>query len=101
MTSEFIMNRINTAHDLIDQGQYNEAVSILKRLKTRIHDEEVIKKIKEWEQVHDETLGKRIEKIRESTKHEVDKQNEMMTQIMNYADSYLSYYDGLTREYDI
>lgn len=36
--NEFFQNRLNVAHGLIDDGQYDEAVELLKNLNTRIHD---------------------------------------------------------------
>lgn len=36
--NEFFQNRLNMAHALIDEGQYDEAVELLKNLDTRIHD---------------------------------------------------------------
>ena len=36
--NEFLESRLNTAHALIDEGRYDEAVEILKNLDMRIHD---------------------------------------------------------------
>ena len=39
--NEFFKNRLDTAHALIDDGQYDESVELLKNLNTRIHDTEI------------------------------------------------------------
>ena len=39
--NEFFKNRLDTAHALIDEGSYDEAVELLKNLNTRIHDTEI------------------------------------------------------------
>lgn len=101
MVNEFINERINMAHALIDEGQYDQAVSLLKRLKTRIHDEDLISKIREWEEKHDETLSKRANDIRATNKHEVDKATEIEELVMRYSDAYLSYYHQLIQEHDL
>ena len=36
--NEFFQNRINVAHSLIDEGNYDEAIEVLKNLDSRIHD---------------------------------------------------------------
>jgi hypothetical protein len=38
--NEFFHNRLNTAHAMIDEGSYDEAVELLKNLNQRIHDTE-------------------------------------------------------------
>ena len=44
--NEFFLSRLNTAHALIDEGRYDEAVELLKNLDMRIHDEKTDTKIK-------------------------------------------------------
>lgn len=39
--NEFFKNRLDTAHALIDEGNYDEAVELLKNLNTRIHDTQI------------------------------------------------------------
>lgn len=36
--NEFFQNRLDTAHALIDEGRFDEAVELLRNLDTRIHD---------------------------------------------------------------
>lgn len=43
--SEFFKNRLDVAHALIDEGEFDGAVEIIQNLKTRIHDESILGKL--------------------------------------------------------
>ena len=94
MVNDFIRNRVDIAHDLIDNGRFDDAVTRLKRIKTRIHNDDLLKEVKTWEESHDEVLKDRLEKIEASNKHPYDKQMEATSQYEKYAEAYLSYYDN-------
>lgn len=96
--SEFIDNLINSSHELILNGQYEEAVNVLKTLKHRIHDETVKQKIKQFEDTHDETLRMRIEDINKSDDNMIEKNRSLGEQWARYSTSYLSFYDGLRKQ---
>lgn len=101
MVSEFIRNRLDSAHSLIDEGSFEAAVNLLKNIKLRVHDEVVSDKISVFEKEHDNTLSKRVNDIRSSSKDSLRKQYEELDQYESYAKSYLSFYDRLSKEYDV
>ena len=53
MVSNFITDRIDNAHALIDQGSYVQAVELLKNIKHRIHKSDVLNEIDVFEKEHD------------------------------------------------
>jgi len=101
MSKDFIDNEIDQAHELIKQGGFEDAVNILKLLKTRIHDDVLISKIKKFEDEHDKKLEERYLEINNSDRHRYDKRDEKMKQLFSYAQSYLHFYDKIRKENDI
>jgi len=101
MVNDFILSRIDTAHALIDEQQYEEAVGILKNLKLRIHDPDIEKRIKEFEDSHDRKLHEMLFSIENSNNDPLLKQRDAMNQLKKYAESYLKYYDGLIKKENI
>ena len=98
--SEFLGDRINIAHNLIDEGQYEQAVEVLKNLKIRIHKEDVKAGMIAWE--------KQIEENFIKTKKEIPTQfGDIEEQFERYfvlkkqrATKYLEYYDKMIKDYD-
>jgi len=101
MSREFIENRIDTAHDMIDQGGFEEAVNLLKNLKLRIHEDAASKEINEFEKNHDEMLRRRLNEIEATNKDPLVKAREENSQWSSYAKSYLSFYSKVTRNFDV
>ena len=101
MVNEFIRNRVDIAHDMIDNGRFDDAVERLKRIKTRIHNDDLLAQVKKWEEDHDKVLKERLEKIEASNKHPYDKQQESVGQWEKYAEAYLSYYDDLNKQHEV
>ena len=101
MVREFIQDRIDTAHALIDNGQYQEAVELLKNLKYRIHQEEPLQDIDSFETEHDTKLKERLSSIQTSVEHQLIKHSNELDQLHKYATAYLKFYDTLTKDYDL
>jgi len=101
MSKEFIDNRIDTAHNLIDEGNPLTAITIMKNLKLRIHSDEVAVKIKEFESKTDDDIEKAIYNINASDKDELRKDHEKKNLMMDWAKRYLDFYDGLVKGYEI
>ena len=101
MTNEFITNEINTAHAMINEGVYDQAVERLKMLKNRIHDETILTDIKTFEKEHDDTLDLRLKEINGSSNDQLRKQVDAANQIKSYAVSYLKFFSKLTYDHDI
>lgn len=105
MVNEKIEQKINQAHDLIDGGQYDAAVEIMKNLKTRIHDrialDLVMDKEKKVEEQYNDAYkteiaesGNPLERFTKSSTfiNEVNKQR---------AQEYLKFYDQLNKTQDL
>ena len=101
MSKEFIDNEIDEAHYLIKKGEYEQAVNQLKDIKLRIHDTQILDKIKEFENEHDKKLQERLRAIDNSNKDPLRKQAEAIEQLSRYAKAYLSFYDKLRKEHEI
>ena len=54
MVSDFFATQINTAHEMMNQGMFKEAVELLKNLNIRIHDPKLLEEIKS----HNNTIDK-------------------------------------------
>ena len=101
MSSDFIDNEIDQAHDLIKQGVYEQSVSQLKDIKLRVHEPKVVEEIKNFEEEHDKKLEERLKSIDGSNNDPLRKQSDAIEQIAKYARSYLSFYDKLRKDYEI
>ena len=101
MSKDFIDQEIDEAHYLIKQGEFEQAVSQLKDIKLRVHEEVVLERIKGFEREHDDMLKERLEKIEGDNSDPLRKQSNGMDQVAKYARSYLKFYDKLRKEYDI
>ena len=49
MVNEFLMDRVNMAHALLDQGQLGEALQLIKNIKIRIQDKNLLGEITDKE----------------------------------------------------
>ena len=101
MTNEFITNEINTAHAMINEGVFDQAVERLKMLKNRIHDETILTDIKTFEKEHDDTLDTRLNEINGSSNDQLRKQVDAANQIKSYAVSYLRFFSRIQDEYNL
>ena len=101
MVSEFIQNRIDTAHDMIDQGYYEQAVELLKNLKNRTHETGTYQEIKQWELEHDKKLNELLDNIDHSSDDPLRKQKNKEKKWKEYTQTYLNYYHKLSIENDI
>ena len=101
MSKEFIDNRIDMAHNLIDEGNPLNAITLLKNLKLRIHSDEVADKIKEFESKTDKDIEDGLYSINVSDKDELRKDHEKRNLMMDWAKRYLDFYDDLVKGYEI
>lgn len=98
MVSEFIKNRLDTAHGLIDEGRYIMAVELLKNIKLRVHEKEAENEIKKYEEEKDARLEIRIREIKDSEDDVLRKDANTMEEWNQYAKSYLNFYDKLAKK---
>jgi len=106
MVSDFIRERLDFSHALIDEGRqakeaFEQAVNILKNIKYRIHDPQLKQKIKEFEQTHDDTLQMRINEIKQKSADPMIEGRDIHFQQGVYAKSYLEFYDEIAKQADI
>lgn len=101
MSKEFINNRVDVAHNLIDEGQYQGAVELLKNLKVRIHDAGIEISITEFEKTHDSDKDKQIASARQTTGDPIEINAKEALVWSRYAKAYLNFYDKLTKEHEV
>jgi len=101
MVSDFIQNRVDTAHNLIDEGAYSDAVEILKNIKHRVHEEDPRAAIERFENEHDKKLEDLIRSITNNSDDPLRKQHNTIEQWKKYSCSYLNFYSDLIRSHDI
>lgn len=101
MISEFIKNRLDTAHGLIDEGRYDLAVELLKNMKLRVHEKEAEEEIKKFEEEKDARLEIRLKEIKDSEDDVLRKDANTGEEWGQYAKDYLNFYDRLSKRHDI
>lgn len=101
MSKEFIDSRIDAAHDLLDQGNYEAAVNILKSIKIRVHDENVEKIISDFETKKDKESNEKLNQIEQVFTDAIEKYGDGSNIARKHAVSYLNFYDKLRKENDI
>jgi len=99
--SEFFINRLDTAHALIDEGQYDQAIELIQNLDTRIHDNELLIKLNQHKQETEKEYQTRYHSI--SMKSGDPYQSFIDVQGLKKwrSQEYLKFYDNMLREHDI
>jgi len=105
MTSELFKGKLNQAHDLLDQRNYEACLEILTNLKIRIQDKTVYENAKAHEQKVETEYTQRYKD--ESAKH--GDPLERFTKSSNFIDKMekwrvqetLRFYDKLAKQYDL
>ena len=99
--SEFFRSRIDIAHDLIDNKNYQEAVELLQNLKTRIHDTTLLTKIT----MHDDETEKQYSLRRQNIGTRGGDPWDIYKSALELekwrAQEYLKYYDLIGIENDL
>jgi hypothetical protein len=99
--NEFFKNRLDTAHALIDERQYEEAVELIQNLKTRIHDTNVLTQIN----MHDTETEKQYDTRYQNLAMKAGDPTQSFTQLVLLkkwrSQEYLKYYDLMLREHDV
>ena len=101
MSKEFIDSRIDAAHDLIDQGDFDGAVTILKNVKIRIHDPTIERLIREFEQEYDGKAKEKLNKLRKMFEDAIVEAGNEYEIGKSYAIAYLNFYDKLRKEHEL
>ena len=99
--NEFFHNRLDAAHALIDETQYDIAVDIILNLKTRIHDTTILTQIS----MHDDNVEKEYQTKFANLARKAGDPTVSYTELVMLkkwrAQEYLKYYDHILREHDI
>ena len=101
VVSEFIKSRLDGAHGLIDEGNFEAAVEILKNLKLRVHEDGAEKKIAEFEETRDKQFEKLIKEIEENNPDTYERLAYIEAERKKYAGDYLNFYDDLVLHHDV
>jgi hypothetical protein len=99
--SEFFRNRLDTAHGLIDERDFDTSVEIILNLKSRIHDTDILTKIN----LHDTEVEKEFQSRYISISGKAGDPYESFNQVLLIkkwrAQEYLKYYDKMSREHEL
>lgn len=101
MSKEFVDNRIDTAHGLIDEGNPLGAITLLKNLKLRVHNNEVAKEIQKFEENTDNEIETEMRIIEKSERDELRKEDDKRKKVMEWAKTYLDFYDRMSKEHEL
>lgn len=99
--SEFFRNRLDTAHALIDEHDYDTSVEIIQNLKTRIHDIDILTKINTHDIEVEKEFNNRYVSLSSRSGEPYEQYKELMNLKKWKAQEYLKYYDKIIRENDI
>jgi hypothetical protein len=99
--NEFFKNRLDTAHALIDENQYEVAVEIIQNLKTRIHDTTVLTQINMHDNETDKEYNIRFQNISMKAGDPTQSYVQLLMLKKWKAQEYLKYYDHMLREHDV
>jgi hypothetical protein len=105
--SEFFRNRLDAAHAMIDERDFERAVEIIKNLSMRIHDAVILNEIKSHDDNIDQTFIKNINAINSKvyTGDPVDiasqRNQDIFMQRQWKAQEYVRFYDLLSREHEL
>jgi len=100
MSKELVDNKMDIAYNLIEEGNYLEAVNMLSQLKIKCPPE-LIKEVKDWEDKKDKQLEKMIADIDDKNIHTIDKEQEKYSKLRDYSWDYYMYYNKIRRENEL
>lgn len=100
MSKEQVDEKMDMAYNMIEAGEYGEAVNVLSQLKIKCPPE-LLTQIKEWEGEKDKQLEKSFATIDQKNIHNLEKENEKLVKIKDYSWDYYIYYNKLRRENEI
>jgi len=102
MSTDFIDQRIDACHELIEQGDYGSVPGILKLIgEIRIHDKDLKTMIEQFEKSRDERLEKNILEIEHTNENALVKDHKKAKEQYLYAIDYVRFYDNLRKEYEL
>jgi len=97
MVNEFLLNRVNTAHSLLDEGQVEGALWVLRNIKLRIHDPNVINKIRDKEKTVENEYKTRYSSISGDATRQMEQLSDLNLWRIK---EYISFYDQILPEID-
>ena len=105
MVSKIFEEKLNLAHNLIDEEHYGEAVDILKNLIARVHDKETLQEITTHMKQVDEMYNKRYKEETDRNGEPWRKYNEALTFLNDLnkwkAQELLKFFDKMSKEHDV
>ena len=99
--NEFFKNRIDTAHALIDERMYDDAVELLQNIKTRIHDAGILSTMNQHDSDVDKEYNKQYATIGTQTGDPYESYSKVVQLKRWKAQEYLKFYDKTLREHEL
>ena len=99
--SEFFKDRLDVAHALIDEHQYDMAVEIIQNLRVRIHDTDILTKINDHDNKVDNEYNNRYSLLSSRTGDPMQNFNEVQKIKKWRSQEYLTFYDKIFKDHDI
>ena len=99
--NEFLRNRINVAHNMIDEGNYDDAVEILKNLNNRIHDTSIITNINTTTTEIDKQYKAGLASVSTKMGDPYENFKSALGLKRNRAENYLRFYDNLLIKHEL
>ena len=97
MVNEFLMDRVNMAHALLDQGQLKEALDVTKNIKIRIQDKNLLGEITDKENHIEIEYSNKFKSIDGDP---VTQSGKLFELNMWRAKEYINYYDRVIRTHE-
>ena len=99
--NDFFKNRLDMAHALIDEGQYETAVEVIQNLKVRIHDSTVLTNMNLHDSDVENQFNTRFQNIAMKAGDPTVGYTNLLLLKKWRAQEYLKYYDHMLREHDV
>ena len=98
MVNEFLLDRINIAHAMLDQMQLNEALWVIKNIKLRIQDKNLLGEIQDKENHIEIEYTNKEKSISGSPAEITGKLGELN---LWRVKEYITFYDSIVKSHDI
>ena len=96
----FFVERLNIVHTLIDAGDYDTPINLIHNIKTRIHDQDLLKKLSEHDEYTEKEFLRYYNEVREINDPFVVYDIVMKLKLWR-AREYLTYYDKMVKDVDL
>jgi len=99
--SKVFNNRIDTAHALIDEHDYDTPVELMQNLRNRIHDQDILTKCTMHDMEVEKQFNARYVSICQKKGDPMERTREVLGLKKERAQEYVKFYDKLTKDHDL